>query len=76
MDLSFLNSIFSVNLLIKIITLIVIAFYVIFTIVVLFQIKAMAKILHLPHAELILETIFLINIILAISLFLLAIVIL
>jgi len=61
---------------IKTITLIVIGFYVIFTFVVLVQVKTMAQILHLPHAEAILKVISIIHIILAISLFLLAIVIL
>jgi len=61
---------------IKTITLIAIAFYVIFTFVVFTQVKVMAQILHLPHAQAVLKTISIINIILAISLFSIAIVIL
>ncbi len=60
----------------KIITLFMIGFYVIFTFVVFTQVKVMAQILHLPHAQALLRTISIINIILAISLFGLAIVIL
>ncbi|MDO8582911.1 MAG: hypothetical protein Q7R51_00075 [bacterium] len=61
---------------IKTITLIVIGFYVVFTLVVFTQAKTMEKILHLPHAEVALKTISIIHIILAISLFGLAVVIL
>lgn len=61
---------------IKIITLITIVFYVIFTFVVFTQIKVMSKILHLPHGETVLKTISIIHIILAVSLFLIAIAIL
>ena len=61
---------------IKIITLIVILFYVVFTFVVFTQVKVMAQILHLPHGETTLKTISIIHIILAISLFVIAIVIL
>lgn len=75
MDLNFINFINPVFL-IKIITLIVIGFYVVFTFVVFTQVKTMAQILHLPHAAVILKTISIINIILAISLFLIALVIL
>lgn len=76
MDFSFFNSIFSANLLIKIITLIAIIFYAIFTFVVFTQAKVMSEILHLPHGETTLKTISIIHIILAVSLFLIAIVIL
>lgn len=61
---------------IKIITLIAIAFYVVFTFVVFTQVKVMTQILHLPYAKMMLRIISVINIILAISLFLFAIVIL
>ncbi len=60
----------------KIITLIAIGFYIIFGIVVFTQVRAMAHILKLPHAELIFEAITIINIVASISLFLLAVVIL
>ncbi len=76
MDFNFFNSIFSANLLIKIITLIAILFYAIFTFVVFTQVKVMTQILHLPHINGILKIISLMNIILAISLFVFAIVIL
>lgn len=72
MNLSFLQPIF----LIKIITLIVIGFYIIFTLVLYTQVKAMGKIIILPHASQIFKFISLINIILAVSLFLFALVIL
>lgn len=61
---------------IKIITLIVIGFYIIFTFVVFTQVKTMTQILHLPSAGGILKSISVISIFLAISLFLFAIVIL
>lgn len=61
---------------IKIITLIVIVFYAIFTFIVFTQTKTMNQILHLPYAGGILKTISIIHILLAISLFILAIVIL
>ncbi|MDP2585867.1 MAG: hypothetical protein Q8P29_03230 [Candidatus Levybacteria bacterium] len=64
------------TLLIKILTLIVIVFYAIFTFVVFTQVKTMSRILHFPAAKRILKTISIIHISLAISLFLLAIVIL
>ncbi len=63
-------------LLVKIITLILIFFYVVFTFVIFTQVKVMAQILHLPHAQGLLKMISIINIILAISLFIFAIVIL
>jgi hypothetical protein len=61
---------------IKVITLVVIGFYVIFTFVVFAQVRTMSKILRLPKANGTLKTISKINIFLAISLFLFAIVIL
>ena len=61
---------------IKAITLIAIGFYIIFTFVVFTQVKVMAQILSLPHAGTVLKTISIIHIILAISLFVMAIVIL
>jgi hypothetical protein len=76
MDLTFLSSISSASLLIKIITLIVIIFYIIFTYIVSTQIKVMTEILHIPHAKPILQTVSSINTILAILLFLFALVIL
>ena len=72
MDYSFFQPI----LLIKIATLIAIAFYAIFGFVVLTQVKAMGDIISFPHAADIFKTISIVNILLAISLFLLAIVIL
>lgn len=60
----------------KIITLITILFYVIFTFVVFTQVKVMAQILHLPHGQALLKTISIIHIVLAVSLFLIALVIL
>lgn len=75
MNLNFINFLQPVFW-IKIITLIVIGFYVIFTFVVFTQVKTMAQILHLPHAGGLLQIISVISIFLAISLFFLAIVIL
>lgn len=75
MDLNFINF-FQPVFWIKIITLIAIAFYVVFTFVVFTQVRIMAQILHLSHAQTILKTISIIHIILAISLFLGAFVIL
>lgn len=72
MDFNFFSAIF----LIKIVTLIGLGFYIVFTFVVFTQVKVMAQILHLPHAKAVLKTISIINIILAISLFLIAFVIL
>lgn len=72
MNLNFLQPIF----LIKTITLIAIGFYAIFGFVVFTQIKAMGEIISFPHVSKIFKTISIINILLAISLFLLAIVIL
>lgn len=76
MDSNLLNFLLSANLLIKIVSLITIFFYVIFTIVVFTQIKVMTRILNVPHAETTLKTISVINITLAISLFIFALVIL
>lgn len=75
MNLDFVNF-FHPGLWIKIITLIVIGFYIVFTFVVFTQVKTMAQILHLPHGEALLKTISIIHIILAVSLFIIAIVIL
>ena len=75
MDLDFINF-FQPVIWIKIITLIAIGFYIIFTFVVFTQVKVMAQILHLPSAQGLLKMISIINIILAISLFLGAFVIL
>jgi len=72
MTFSFFQPIF----LIKVITLIVVGFYIIFTFIVFTQVKAMGKIIGLPHASSIFKTVSIINIILAISLFLFALVIL
>lgn len=66
--MDFINSLHPV-LWIKIITLITIVFYVIFTFIVFTQIKVMSRILYFPHAEAILKTISLVHIALAISLF-------
>ena len=75
MDLDFLNF-FQPVFWIKIITLIVIGFYAVFTFVVFAQVKVMAQILHLPAASAILKAISIIHVVLAISLFLGAFVIL
>lgn len=72
MDFNFLNPTFWI----KIVTLVVIGFYAVFTFVVYTQVKTMEQILHLPHAEAFLKVISLIHIILAVSLFLIAVVIL
>lgn len=63
-------------LFIKIVTLIIIGFYLIFSVVVFTQVKAMSQILILPHASIIFKTIAIINIIAAVMLFLAAFVIL
>ncbi len=75
MNLDFVNF-FQPIFWIKIITLIVIGFYAVFTFIVFIQVKTMAQILHLTHAERILKMISIIHIVLAISLFLIAVVIL
>ena len=61
---------------VKIITLIIIASYIIFTFVVFTQVKAMSRIIRISHHERLLKTVAIIQIILAVSLFLFAIVIL
>jgi len=75
MNLDFINFLQPVFW-IKIITLIVIGFYAVFTLVVFTQVKTMEQIIHLSHARGLLKTISIIHILLAISLFLLALVIL
>ena len=50
MGLAIINSISSAALLIKIITLIIIIFYIIFTLIVSTQIKVMTDILYIPHS--------------------------
>ncbi len=72
MDFNFFpqaGALFSVIVLIKSITLIAIGFYIVFTFVVFTQVKVMTQILYLPNAETLLKTISIINIALAISLF-------
>lgn len=61
---------------IKIITLIAIGFYFIFTFVVYTQVKTMTKIISLPGSEAILKIISIAHVILTISLFVYAFVIL
>ena len=75
MDLDFVNF-FQPVLWIKIVTLIVIGFYVVFTFVVYTQVKTMAQILHLPHAQGLLKMASIAHAVLAISLFVMSIVIL
>lgn len=75
MNLDFVNFLQPV-LWIKIITLMIIVFYVVFTFVVFTQVKTMTQILYLPHAKELLKAISIVNIIFAISLFLIALVIL
>ncbi len=72
MNFSFFQPIF----LIKILTLIAIGFYAVFGFVVLTQIKTMGEIIGLPFATVIFKAVSIINIALAISLFLFALVIL
>ncbi len=78
MDFNSLNwaNFFQPVLFVKIVTLIIIGFYVIFSIVIFTQVRAMSQILTLPHASMIFKTIAIINIIAAVSLFLGAFVIL
>ena len=71
-NLSFFNPV----LLIKIITLIAIVFYIIFTFVLFTQIKVMNQILSLPYSPAIIRSTIIVNIIFAISLFAVAFVIL
>ena len=61
---------FQPGLWIKIITLIAIGFYVVFTFVVFTQVKVMGQILSFPNAKIILRAISIVKIIFAISLFL------
>lgn len=75
MEIDFLNF-FNAVPFIKIITLIIIAFYAIFTFVILTQVRVMNQIVFLPAAAMILQTIAIINLLIAISLFLAALVIL
>lgn len=75
MDLNFISFLYPVFW-IKIITLIMIGFYIIFTLVVFTQVKVMSQIIHLPSGETMLKTISVINILLAVSLFVGAFVIL
>jgi len=75
MNLDFVNFLQPVFWL-KIITLIMIGFYVVFTFVVFTQVKTMEQIIHLPNIERLLKIISIIHIVLAISLFLIAIAIL
>ena len=75
MNLDFINF-FQPVFWIKIVTLIVIIFYVVFTFVLFTQVKVMGQILSLPQAKIVLKVISVINIILAISLFFIALVIL
>jgi len=72
MNFSFLQLIFPI----KIITLIALFFYIVFTFIIFTQTQAMSKIIDLPHATIIFKTVILVNMVLAVSLFLLAIVIL
>jgi len=72
MNFSFFQLIFPI----KILTLIVFFFYIVFTFIIFTQIQAMSKIIDLPHATIIFKIIILINMALAVSLFLFAIVIL
>jgi len=65
-----------INLLVKIATLIFLALYIIFAVIVLTQVKLMNNILKQSFASSILATIALGNLIFAISLFLIALVIL
>ena len=75
MDLNFIGFLHP-SLWIKIITIIVLVFYVIFTFIVFTQVKMMAQILTLPRAQGLLRLISIIHIVLAVSLFVLAVVIL
>jgi hypothetical protein len=69
-------SIFQPVFLIKIVTLIILLFYIVFTFIVFAQIQAMGRIIGLPHASAIFKAVIFVNFILAVSLFVLAIVIL
>jgi hypothetical protein len=72
MDFSFFQPVF----LIKIVTLIVLLFYLAFTFIIFTQIQAMGKIICLPHSSAIFKGVIFVNFVLAFSLFVLAIVIL
>lgn len=78
MDFNFLNlgNFFQPILFVKIVTLLIIGSYIIFSLVVLTQVKAMSQVLVVPHASTIFKTIAIINIIAAVMLFLGAFVIL
>lgn len=78
MDIDFLNlaNFFHPALFVKIITLIILGFYVVFAFVVFTQVRVMGKLVELPHAEAILKTLAIINLIAAIMLFVIAVVIL
>ena len=76
MAFSLFNSFLHPSLWIKIVTLIAIVFYVVFTFVVFTQIKVMTQILSIPNAKTPLRILSLIHIIFGIMLFLLAIAIL
>jgi hypothetical protein len=62
--------------LIKIVTLIILVFYIVFTFIIFAQIKAMNRIICLPNASAIFKVINFVNFIFAVSLFLFAVVIL
>ena len=64
------------DLWIKIATLIIMVFYIVFTLVVFTQVKAMSQIVRIPQTEQVIKTVAIIHIVLAISLFLFALVIL
>jgi len=64
------------NLLIKIATLVFLALYIIFAVIVLTQVRVMNNILNQSFASTVLATIALANLIFALSLFLIALVIL
>jgi len=75
MDSNFINT-FNPVFLIKIITLVVIGFYAVFSFVIYTQVKKMTRILCLHGTDGIIKSLSVIHIILALSLFLLALVIL
>ncbi len=73
--MDFLN-IFNIDLILKIFFLLIVAMYIIFAFVVFNQIRAMNHIVHVPTSSQILSIISIINMLLAISLFLTALAIL
>lgn len=75
MDFNFLNFLHP-DVWIKIITLIAIGFYIIFTFIVLTQVRVMGEILVIPGAKTVLKIISVIHVVLAVSLFIIAVVIL